>query len=128
MVNIATSIDLSSTGRYTQASHVRRTCSAEKYKQPAGDYYAGTGVPQVTPLSPVMRPQTTLAYIAPHHEVLCASSGAQKSLKQRRFEQSQTGIGVGRGYGGAKRLDMVHKLATVLGAEVGFIPAPHYGE
>ncbi len=69
-------------------------------------------------LSPVIRPQTTLAYIAPRHEVLCQQRRA-KSLSSVDLSKAKRVIGVGRGLAAQSDLDMVHKLAAVLGAEVG---------
>ncbi|EFQ4717031.1 FAD-binding protein, partial [Salmonella enterica] len=63
-------------------------------------------------------PETTLAYIAPRREVLCHQRRA-KSLSSVDLSKAKRVIGVGRGLAAQSDLDMVHKLATVLGAEVG---------
>ncbi|EGH1472319.1 hypothetical protein IDQ71_001060 [Salmonella enterica] len=62
--------------------------------------------------------ETALAYIAPRHEVLCQQRRA-KSLSSVDLSKAKRVIGVGRGLAAQSDLDMVHKLATVLGAEVG---------
>lgn len=62
--------------------------------------------------------ETTLAYITPRREVLCQQRRA-KSLSSVDLSKAKRVIGVGRGLAAQSDLDMVHKLATVLGAEVG---------
>ncbi len=109
----------SSTGRYTQASHVRRTCfRQEKLNSPQAIITLAPGVLEPPPLSPVILARRPRWHIAPRHEVLCQQRRA-KSLSSVDLSKAKRVIGVGRGLAAQSDLDMVHKLATVLGAEVG---------
>ena len=57
-------------------------------------------------------------YIAPHHEIMCQERRA-KSVSSVDLSKAKRVVGVGRGLVAQNDLDMVHQLASVLGAEVG---------
>lgn len=63
-------------------------------------------------------PVVSAPYIAPHHEIMCQERRA-KSVSSVDLSKAKRVVGVGRGLVAQNDLDMVHQLASVLGAEVG---------
>ncbi|MEY5828873.1 FAD-binding protein, partial [Salmonella enterica subsp. enterica serovar Corvallis] len=120
MVNDATSIDLlDGTLHAEHRMYGGLAFGKEKLNSPQAIITLAPGVLEpAAPLPGHTCPQTTLAYIAPRHEVLCQQRRA-KSLSSVDLSKAKRVIGVGRGLAAQSDLDMVHKLATVLGAEVG---------
>lgn len=120
MVNDATSIDLlDGTLHAEHRMYGGLAFGKEKLNSPQAIITLAPGVLEpAAPLPGHTCPQTTLAYIAPRHEVLCQQRRA-KSLSSVDLSKAKRVIGVGRGLAAQSDLDMVHQLATVLGAEVG---------
>lgn len=120
MVNDATSIDLlDGTLHAEHRMYGGLAFGKEKLNSPQAIITLAPGVLEpAAPLPSHTCPLTTLAYIAPRHEVLCQQRRA-KSLSSVDLSKAKRVIGVGRGLAAQSDLDMVHKLATVLGAEVG---------
>ncbi|EIX3809920.1 electron transfer flavoprotein subunit alpha [Salmonella enterica] len=120
MVNDATSIDLlDGTLHAEHRMYGGLAFGKEKLNSPQAIITLAPGVLEpAAPLPGHTCPQTTLAYIAPRHEVLCQQRRA-KSLSSVDLSKAKRVIGVGRGLAAQSDLDMVHKLAAVLGAEVG---------
>ncbi|MDM2910366.1 electron transfer flavoprotein subunit alpha [Citrobacter sp. Cpo012] len=63
-------------------------------------------------------PVVSAPYIAPHHEIMCQERRA-KSVSSVDLSKAKRVVGVGRGLVAQNDLEMVHQLASVLGAEVG---------
>lgn len=63
-------------------------------------------------------PVVSAPYIAPHHEIMSQERRA-KSVSSVDLSKAKRVVGVGRGLVAQNDLDMVHQLASVLGAEVG---------
>ncbi|EHD7860336.1 electron transfer flavoprotein subunit alpha, partial [Salmonella enterica] len=120
MVNDATSIDLlDGTLHAEHRMYGGLAFGKEKLNSPQAIITLAPGVLEpAAPLPGHTCPQTTLAYIAPRHEVLCQQRRA-KSLSSVDLSKAKRVIGVGRGLAAQSDLGMVHKLAAVLGAEVG---------
>lgn len=103
MVNDATSIDLlDGTLHAEHRMYGGLAFGKEKLNSPQAIITLAPGVLEpAAPLPGHTCPQTTLAYIAPRHEVLCQQRRA-KSLSSVDLSKAKRVIGVGRG-GGAKR-------------------------
>lgn len=63
-------------------------------------------------------PVVSAPYVAPHHEIMCQERRA-KSVSSVDLSKAKRVVGVGRGLVAQNDLEMVHQLASVLGAEVG---------
>ena len=64
-------------------------------------------------------PVVSAPYIAPHHEIMCQERRA-KSVSSVDLSKAKRVVGVGRGLVAQNDREMVHQLASVLGAEGGW--------
>ena len=120
MVNDATSVTLDDGSLFAEhRMYGGLAFGKEKIKTTQAIITLATGV-----LEPVEAnashtcPVVSAPYIAPHHEIMCQERRA-KSVSSVDLSKAKRVVGVGRGLVAQNDLEMVHQLASVLGAEVG---------
>lgn len=120
MVNDATTVNLDADGLYAEhRMYGGLAFGKEKLNSALAIITLAPGVQAPTAANTAHEcPTTAVAYIAPHHEVLCQERFA-KPLSSVDLSKAKRVVGVGRGLAAQDDLNMIRELAAALGAEVG---------
>ncbi|WP_213134896.1 electron transfer flavoprotein subunit alpha [Citrobacter sp. FP75] len=120
MVNDATSVNLDSGALFAEhRMYGGLAFGKEKLNSALAIITLATGGLEPVEANPAHTcPVTSAPYIAPRHEIMCQERRA-KSLSSVDLSKARRVVGVGRGLVAQDDLEMVHKLAAVLDAEVG---------
>ncbi|MBA7801670.1 electron transfer flavoprotein subunit alpha [Citrobacter freundii] len=120
MVNDATSVSLDAGALFVEhRMYGGLAFGKEKLNSALAIITLASGVLESSEANPAHTcPVTAAPYIPPRHEIMCQERRA-KPLSSVDLSKAKRVVGVGRGLVAQADLEMVHKLAAVLGAEVG---------